>query len=363
MIHLFRKVYLVHEGLYHSEADSIALQSSQKAHPLARKLNLQVNPAPAFDEWLRTTHAGSSESFWKALLEQDSSKLFNVFVDGPLLVRLLIEFWKSIFPSAGPADLYRLFGFTVLDIRLKAFQVGGYPLFSLQEFNREVSYLPVEDFAQRLESAPVIECLRSADKGDFSFEFLLADHFGAPDSRYLSGFRRKLEMLSWKLWFGDVEILRSEILNALYDVSKLVPGLKLPFEGGMQIEAELLREPRLAWMLDDRFSEDHVDYVKARYPKEIFIELYDRMNGAWGLWDSSKRPDPAAAGSVHDILPTEYVYEGRYEEFLMTNIRKGFGCVFISDRLRLKANQLLPSFVYQKVREGRTAELAPYRLA
>lgn len=338
--------------------------STKKAHPLANVLGLVDSEMPSFEDILSERYESRPEKLWQDLLSKNPKQRFNFFVDTEILNKTLLQYWKSIFVNHTADSLFQLYNFFILDNRLKSFLQKSGQIIPRQQFYNSINFMTRDEFNALYEQVQPVDVLRNADKRIFSFEYLMADYFFNPNSKYAGAFKTKMKNLAWRSWINDAEILKGEILNAFYDVRKLVPHIKIDFTSIPQVEHIILNEPMLRWILDDQFHEDNADYIRATYDKQIFLDLHRNMYSSWG--GKSETFDALREGQTladDQFMLTELVFEERYDEFLVKDIEKGFGSVFTNDHLRQKSNQLLPGFIYEKVRNNRTNELQPFELA
>lgn len=356
MFHLFNRIYLEHEKRYHTKHDFLLVYEKEGQHPIARTSTFPFPPVPSFETHLNEKFEGSVEKFWIDLVTKPKEKKFFLFVDTVLFLKLKLQFWKSIFEELSVEDAYKLYKFDYLDSTLKRFmyrnQVGSF-------YNdEETPLIPLIEFAQDYETVTVIECLANMHKGAVSFEYVLGDFFFDKNSLYALSFRTKLKNLSWKIWFNDMEILKSELINSFYDIHRVVPEFRFSIDEVESVEANIKAQPKLKWILDPEFHDENIDYVRDNYDPKIFIELAKSFREFWDLKIISDDPNILQKVEIQDkILPTSKIFNDQYFELLDENIEKNMGCLFVDEYLRDKANQLLPSFIYEKIRNGLTDEL------
>lgn len=366
MVHLFNKVYLCHESIYNTQSESLLLFSEKRQHPITRNFGIEAFEIPLFDEILGQLFDNSEEKFWQTLLAKNPQKKFSLFADTQSFSRLLIQFWKSIFPNHTPKGLFKLYQFFLIDNRLKSFLKYDHPEISRQYLQKELNFLTFEEFEKVLNTVPKIECLSQTNKSHFSFEYLLADYFYNNNSKYAYAFKNKIKDLAWRSWINDAEILKAEILNSFYDIKRIVPDFEVDFNDPKYIqhlEKYIKIHPKLSWMLDPLFDENNAEYIRANYKVEIFTELYTRVHHSWG--ENPNYIGNESLGLLGDdhVLQTNHVFNERYTEYLLKNINKAFGCIFTNDHLRNKSNQLLPGYVYECVRNNTTELLKEFELS
>ena len=356
MYHLFNRIYLDHEKRYHTNHDFTLVYEKEGAHPISRQSSFPFPAVPSFRSYLKEKFNGSEEDFWKDLIMKPSTKKYFLFVDSNLLLNLKLQFWKSIFENLEAENAYKLYKFDCMDSTLKRFmyrnRVGSFYDSSNEE---RIDY---EEFKSRFEKTVTIKCLSEMDKSEVSFEYLLGDYFFNKNSQYSFAFRSKLKDLSWKIWFNDMEILKSELINSFYDINRVVPSFQFSLDDFSNLENMIIGHPQLKWMLDPEFHDENIDYVKNNYDPDLFIQLAKSFRDLWDLKILSNDPEILSKVQIQDkILPTEKLFKEQYFELLEENVEKNMGCLFVDEYLRDKANQILPSFIYEKIRNGSTEEL------
>lgn len=345
MIHLFNKVYLRHETEYDSFAKSILLLSNAKDHPLVGLLNIPQIEAPTFDYVLQTYFDNNIEVFWDEMREK--TERFDIFTDTTIMLKLAIQFWKSIFVNATVDSLYELLNFYMADLRLKSFIFRDISFERWKVYQDSHKFMTKEKFAELFEETRPSEVLMSLPKDNLSFEFLLADSYFNPNSKYKGALLDKVKNLAWKTVFHDIEDIKSEIFNGIYDIKKMVPHVEVSPENLDQLEQIIYKEPSLRWLVDEKIENQNIDYVRNAYDKETFLTFFRHL------------------GFPEDyefVVRMKLAFDGKYEEYLDKDIRKGFGSAFTGDTMRQKANQLLTSYIYDRIRSGKTEELKKFEL-
>jgi hypothetical protein len=363
MFHLFNKVYLEHEKWFSTKYESVILANGDLPHPVTRLSGFKAVNVPKFKEYIQSEFSGEEDNFWKSLINQNPNIGYNIFVDQSLFDQLMLTYWKNIFKDLDVENAYLLYKFNFLNEKLKRYnridRADNIP----SDWENNIP-MTLEKFSPLFASAPRIPSLLKLDKGSVSFEYLMANYFFQPDGPCTEKFLRKLKDFSWQVWFSDVEIMRGEIINSFYDIRRIIPDADLDILSIESVENFIHTEPKLKWLLDPDFNINNLSYVIKTYPKEVFVELAQAMHQCWGF--KYKLEEPQFENKTYEndyILPTTYVFEGRYVDFLMKSINESFGCVFVNDSLLDKANQLLPLFIYEKVRSAKIEDLKFLRLS
>jgi hypothetical protein len=61
------------------------------------------------------------------------------------------------------------------------------------------------------------------------------------------------------------------------------------------------------------------------------------------------------------VLTESTIFE-KWEELLMEDIKRNYGCIYTWKFFKEKGNQVLATYIYQKIRENKTQDLSPFRL-
>lgn len=346
MFHLFDNVYLENEKRFFSKHHHYLLFSEDRMHPAARYMDGDFPKIHSMKEVLKEHFNESEEIFWEKITENPKERKLILFADDEIFFKLKIVYWKSILKNPSPENLYQLYMYDSLDRKLKRYQYVGDGLAKHNEQEIEIP-LNKEVFREKVEDILPAKALEKLDKSRVGFELLLANYFFS--GRFKDAFLNRLKELSWRAWFDDLEILRSEIINSFYDIKRAFPSTSSIFTDANLMDHVILSEPKLSWILDSKIGERDIEHVRKTYSKEMFMELGETI---------LKFMEGKNNNVEEHILPTKYVFEDRYEELLKNNIAKNFGCLFVNDQLKRKSNQLLPLLVYEKVRENKIPELS-----
>lgn len=363
MIHLFNNVYLRHENYFETKTASLLLRAVAREHPLARFYGMENSELPDFESILKRDYEDSIEVFWDVLLKKGADQAFLVFTDGAVMNRLLVQYWKSIFKNPTSDGLFVLYNLCVMDNKLKSYLFEDSSFSHKGNLHSDLKYLSRSEFASLFDVTKPSEVLKNADKSQMGFEILLANYFLPNNDRYKRSFEERLGEMAWRTWFEDFHILRSEILNAFYDLKRLFPEISFDFENPMDVETVILSIPQLAWILDPKFELKNMDYILRKYKKDIFIDLCKRLIALAKEKESrSQVVVDVQDFAIREMTLTELVFEEKYHEFLMSDIRDGFGCSLVNTNMYQQCNQLFPCFIYEKVRNGDVEKLKPFEL-
>lgn len=362
MFHLTGRIYLEHEKWYNSKYDHLLLFENESNHPAARHVNFEFAKIPNFQTVLDQKHGGSEQQFWVDTLNHARNKKLVIFVDSALYLKFQCQYWKSIFEDLSTEDAYRLHKMYFLDKKLKKFLHTDRADAKATDTN-DNQLLSYEDFAKIYNETSLIDAFVQLNKGDVSFEYLLGNYFLDQQSPYAPAFKTKLKNLCWKIWFNDMEILRSELINSFYDIKKVIPTIQFDIEDVASVDKIFINEPLLRWMQDPDFHDGNIDYVRDNYDPELLEKLATSFRDSWDLKILSDDLDILKKIKIQDhILPTKKVFEERHLELLEENIQKNFGCRFVDEYLRDKSNQLLPAFIYDTVRTNKFEKLSFLKL-
>ena len=359
MFHLFNKIYLEHDSHYHTKTNHMILVNESTSHPMSKNFNLEFNHTPAFEDFLKLNYGGDIETFWISLL--DVKEEFIIFADSVIFHKLQMQLWKSIFPKCTSEKLFELYIFFLNDYFLKKFLFSNERNPLSNRMKGPYSFDDFSSFNSIYETIEKSETLVSIDKAILSFEYLMADYAYNSSSKYSDDFINRVEKLAWKSWFNDMNSVKADIIGCFYDVHKLVPDINIQNKNIKEIFEIIASDKKLCWITDEKFNEKNISYIKKNYPPNIICNLTKNINSIWGYsFNQFKQVDEPIA--FDQILFTNLLYEGKYLEILERDILKGFGCFFVNDKIKDKANLLYSSFLYEKMRKKETNELQFYQL-
>lgn len=342
--------------------ESLMVRSERKAHPLAFLVSMVGTELPSFEEILAENYQGSLDNFWKKLISISMEKKYTVYVDSQVMIRLMLQFWKSIFKEPSVDALFRLYNFSILDNKLKSFLIKDDRTKDKSKFNESIYYLSKEEFLKIYENTPRIECLMELDKSILGFEYLVANYYATGTIKYKDCFEDRIGELAWLSWFDDIQILRSELLTGFYNLNKLLPDLNLNLDEPVSIEQTILNNKYLAWMIDPKFRIDNKAYIIQKYGKKAFNDLNEYMFKATDQKSDGKTITDNQMFFNYQVSLTNFVFDGRFDELVKDEIANGFGSQIINNHLQHKVNQLFVSYVYDKARSNEFDSLQEYEL-
>lgn len=297
----------------------------------------------SFEDLIEESFKGNKESFWSKLNER-SNKLI-VYVDQPTLYKLQLEYLKSIFNHASCKDLYKIHVSFVESARLRSYYAARKHDVRKSTILNTVSALTYVDFEELYNATEISKVLQRLDKSALSFEYLLADYVYNKNTKYKSALLSKVEVITWDNWFDELEQLRYEILFGSLDLNKLDPSLDLKIG---TIEDRLAQSETLKWAVDKNFAYNR-KYIKSEYDYNNFSPLWEKIYSIYsGEEDMSEL--------------NELINNNKYEELLLRDINRGFGCTYTGEMYKEKSNHVFATYCYQIARQEDKSELACYRL-
>lgn len=301
---------------------------------------------------LESLGVGEENELWGYLYAQQKEPSRLVFtVTGSELLRLQITFWKNILPFANLDTVYNLHLLYIEDCKFRmhlpvvsevASAKAAYLL--LRPFSRQ-------EFSKIYESAPHIDFLKKLPKEKLSFEFQLADYFCNESSSLKHVVLDKVRHCTWVNWMAELEILKTDILNGIADINRLLPKENwIDVSDPTQLYAQAIGHPYLCWVADADFTGSNYDYVEKNYSKDIFKFLYECFYNMWQV----------NGEDMSELI--DLIYSHQYETLLHRDVRRSFGSVYSAGRFRNRMNQVLVSTIYKYKRDGNFAALKPFTL-
>lgn len=296
-----------------------------------------------FDDLIEESFKGNKESFWAHLIERTNK--VTIYVDQSTLYKLQLEFLKSIFKYSSCKDLYQIHVSFVETTRLRSYYAARKFDVRKSMILDTITALTYDDFEELYNSTEVSKTLQRLDKTTLSFEYLLADYIYNSNTKYKSALLSKVELMAWDNWFDELEQLRYEILFGALDLNKLDPELELKIG---TIEDKLAQSETLKWVVDKNFAYNR-KYIKTEYDHTIFGPLWEKIYELY---------------SGHEDMTelSQLINNNKYEELLLKDIARGFGCIYTGELFKEKANQVFATYCYQIARQEDRSALACYRL-
>lgn len=351
MFHINRKVYFEYDYKYTPLYPNLIASERWAEHTM-----IQSNPeapavVPTFEVLLKDEFDNSMEKFWAFLLGKEDK--FVVYLEPEVMVRLQIQYWKSIFARRPtPEALHFLHTTYVESVRLLAyFKIQGQwdprnNTWVRANALSELEFLSLEEITEISNELPFSPTIAGMDRRDLGIEYLMMDFFADKTSPYKEELLRRIKVLTWDNWLDELEHLKYEILSGTIDAAKLDPTIDTTVGN---VEKQLANSDILAWTVDPMFNED-IEYIRSAYDHKIFVPCWQRLADQWGIpYDDMDE--------LNELINTD-----QYEQLLMRDVDRDYGCSYTRTRFMNKANQTLATWCYDRVRKGKTADLLKFKL-
>lgn len=348
MFHLFNSVYLSEKSFFGSVPNCALIGDGQQLPPEKKNVKQYRDWA----EFVAQELGEDENAVWEYLMgKADVSRSFTLFLPAEILIRLQCVYWKNILANAPWETGYTLHKIQFEDSMLRLHLPEHVMKAELREGFRHYKLMSAESFKAMWRELPVVPFLAQVSKDCLSFEFQLADYFVNPHTSVKGPLLKKVGHYSWVNWVSEIFILKTDIINAVLDVNRLLPdGCKLESDEPGTLYSQMLGNKYLSWVFDDQIHPRNYLYVEKAYPKEIFKQLYDRF---YNLWQVNGE-------DMSELIDMIYSYQ--YEELLLRDVRRQFGSVYSSNRFQDRINQVLVSYLYKLKREGNIEELKVFTL-
>lgn len=291
-------------------------------------------------------------SVWEYLLLQSPKhSRIVVYLEAELLFRLQIEYWKNILPFVSREDMFHLHRLYIEDCRFK----NSLPrprdfVLSENKLTQITSYDKIT-FNEIYENISLIETLKQVPKENLSFEYQLADFFYDSSSELKPVLLEKIRHFTWTNWIAEIEILKSDILNGIMDINRLIPAESaIDTSDPTLLFNQLIGNEYLRWIVDENIFPGDYNYLEMNYSKEIFKFIYERFYNMWQV----------NGEDMSELIDLIYSYQ--YEKLLYRDVARSFGSVYSAGRQRNKVNQILVSYLYKLKREGQLSAIKPFTL-
>lgn len=354
MFHLFKTAYLEYDYKFDSigykfvmasplVGDGIALPMSG---PLEKDILYPVTHS--FESLLNDNFNGKIDKFWEKLYMSENKIICYLLPED--LNKLQIQYWKSIFSNSTINDVYFLHKTWIESIRLRSYINTTARDYRNYETRQKLKILSFDEFKNVYESTQISNFLKNGiDFSKISFEYLLADYFyNGSSSSMKTELLNRVKIISVDNFRDELEQLKLEIIFGFLDVNKLYDTIK-PEVGTLE---EQMKNSKLSWALDDNFNTDP-KYMRENYNYLDFIEQFNKINDK--VYSIRSEED------YMKVLTESTIFE-KWEELLMEDIKRNYGCIYTWKFFKEKGNQVLATYIYQKIRENKTQDLSPFRL-
>jgi len=354
MFHLFKTAYLHYDykfdGIGYKFIMASPLVGDGVGLPMGGpdKNDILYPVTHSFESLLNDHFNGKIDKFWEKLYNADNKIICYLLPED--LNKLQIQYWKSIFANANINDIYFLHKTWIESIRLRSYINTTARDYRNYETRQKLKILPFNEFKNIYDSVLVSNFLKNGiDFSKLSFEYLLADYFyNGSSSSMKSELLKRVKIISIDNFRDELEQLKFEILFGFLDVNKLDETIK-PEIGTLE---EQIKNTKLKWTVDENFNTDP-KYIKENYNYLDFVDQFDKINDKiYSIWSNEE----------YMKVLTELIVHEKWEELLMKDIERNYGCTYTWKFFKEKSNQVLSTYIYQKIRENKTQDLSPFRL-
>ncbi|TFG95551.1 hypothetical protein E4H12_13030 [Candidatus Thorarchaeota archaeon] len=358
MFHLFKDVYLdLDQAFTTMRYDTIVMSDRwSKLHfldPVA-KLIRAYDSLQAFAD----AHTnGDTDTIWSHFYTfKPTTTRLVVYVKPEDYQMMQLQYWKSILKAPHVDVVYSLHKMYTQDRWFKAFFYDENPQQEARDAGRALKIIPYDQFRKIYSELKVSSFLNRMSKSAISFEYLLADYFRDPNSKYAPVVLDKVKKFTWSNWIQELEVLKADLLNGILDVNNVLPDdHQIDTSDPGDLFAQITTNHYLKWIVDPNIHYSIPEYVELTYDQEIFKRLYEHVLNLWIQEDDRPGED---MGQLIDLI-----YSHRYAELLDRDVARGLGCVYTAGRYRMRANQVFASWIYSVKRSGDLSPLSAYELA
>lgn len=351
MFHLFKTAYLEFDYLFDGLGYKFIMGSPMVGDGIGLPMGgPQANDilypvTNSFEELIKIYFDNKIEKFWEKLYNFDNKIICYLRPDD--VIKLQIQYWKSIFRFANVNDIYLLHKSWIESVRLRSF-ISTTAHDHRQFYTRQwIKILTFDDFKKLYDETEICNFLKNDIQLEkLSFEYLLADFlYNGSSSKMKEEMLNRVKLITLDNWRDEIEQLKLETIFGFLDINQVDSQIK-PEIG--TIENQLKNSKTLKWMVDDNFDSDP-SYIKSHYNYLDFVEQWRRIYEIWGGTEDMRE--------INDLI-----IEEKWETLLYRDIDRNFGCLFTFELFKDKSNQIFGTYLYQKKRENKTDDLYPYKL-
>lgn len=349
MFHVFNSTYIANSELFDGQFKSIVISGNKS---IVWPFDERVKRYNGWVEFVQQELNGEESAFWGKLhVYGGAQSKFILYVDPELYIQLQLVFWKSILPRLDVESAHLLHRITFEDSMLRCHLPEHMLKERVRNGYRSYSLLSKDDFARRWGQIEKSDFLEKTNKNELSFEFQVADYFMYPETPLKKTLLDKVGHFTWVNWVSEIFILKTDIINAIQDVNKLLPpDHQIDTSVPGAIYSQIIGNSYLNWILDDEIHPRNYQYVEQAYSKDIFQYLYHQF---YNLWQVN--------GEDMSVL-IDLIYSHSYEDLLKRDVARGFGSVYSSNRFQDRINQVLVSYLYKQKRDGNYDRILPFSL-
>ncbi len=349
MFHLFKRAYIDYDFLFTSLYPSILASDSALQNPLAPELLIQQD---SLENLLKNKYESNVENLWKEVINQGTDKRFYLYLTKQDFFKFQIQLWKSTLSDTTLESCYFFHSLSTQDFLLKTHFYSDNVESKVNYCNSEIDTIELEEFSKAYESTLPCESLSELSPIDLSFENLLANFLSKnTNPSIIEAFFKKLEYFCWKFFISEIEILKGDMINGVYDYAKKSNKIKNFIQDSSSLVHLIKSDTKLMWLLDETLISGNPEYIRATYPMKIFVDFINMQSDI----NQFNKSESDSNEKVTKLM--EYIYNGDYLKALELDISKGFGSYLFNNSCGHKVNLILISYLYDMHREGNIQEI------
>lgn len=362
MFHLLNRTYLDLSASLENTVNCILISEDLAKYPFTPDPTIDhgrtvYHVASSYDELINDNFYGNESALFSFLVGVPYTDRFTLYADPAAFETILVKWLKTILSNATNDELYIVYRLTMLKLKMIHSQIAHSPQDRKDTYNNlvvldraawDAAYATMEPFAPTLLPDPSF-------KTNISLEWLLADWLNDENSPYAAEFKSRVEKIAWKSVGWEINELRRNLLNAMFDLDTLWPSdFTTELDFATADFADVVgAKPELAFLQDMSCSAHDLTSLQGYDIDALTTLAYDYMD-ITGTDDAHLRtfwPYITAGGTLDVKGLVEYDRDLK------------FGTqVFARTEYRHKMNPMLISYFYHLSRTNDTATLARFAL-
>ncbi len=339
MINLFNGIYLDEIKNHRADEDGVAVTSDPVHWPMKMRSVMSVGGVAIGEDKV--------ETFWAQLCELRDRR-FVLYADARAAALLLGQFYTSTLRTTSRRDLEYLFRSYFCSLKLVWMSSRWSADFAALAADYEQAVALLDD----PEATRRITCLTRLPRESMSLEVSLANFYLDGQHPSSAAFLLRVQDIVWDACFDAIEILKRDLLNAAFNLSKIFPAAQISPRDLASPFRFMENEPSLRWVFDEALDRQNRAYVTATYRAEDFTEIFKAVARARAL-DERNRGDVSVAIEDEDYFRvTRAAFAESPLGLLLDENKKGFGHILFNDRLWKETNHAVVATITECLRSG-----------
>lgn len=359
MFHLLNRTYLDLSASLENTVDCIVISKDVAKYPFVPDPTIYhgrtlYHVVSSYDELINDHFNGNEDALFNFLVAVPYTDRFTLYADPAAFEKILVKWLKTILGNATNDELYIAYRLTLLKLKMIHSQISHSPQDRKDAYD---SLVILDRAAWDTAHATTLaySFTDSSFKTNLSLEWLLADWLNDENSLYATEFKSRVEKIAWKSIGWEINELKRNLMNALFDLDTLWPTdfvTELDFATADFADV-VAAKPELSFLQDMSCSAHDLTSLQGYDINTLTTLWYNYMDGT-GTDDAHIRaffPYVTAGGTLDVKGLVEYDRDLKFGTQL-----------FARTEYRQKMNPMLISYFYHLSRNNDATTLAKFAL-